>query len=110
MISWIVYVDSLSFPNRIVKHNIFDHSDFFKDCQKNYKKNRSDKDAFLDRLRKDLYFWYGSKIEWEIEVAPLNWKHESDGTKIDVNQQVRLNWEPFCDYVWANKEEFKVED
>ena len=105
---WIVYVDHINSKHRITKYNVFDHAGFFKDCQENYKKNHDNKEAFLDRLRKDLFYWYSSKCEWEIIVAPLFSHGEVDEVKIDVNQQVLLNWEQFWSYVWDNKEELNV--
>ncbi len=48
MISWTVYVDHINANNRIAKHNVFDHAGFFEDCQKNYKKNKEDKDDCFD--------------------------------------------------------------
>ena len=107
---WIVYVDHINSKHRITKYNVFDHAGFFKDCQENYKKNHDNKDAFLDRLRRDLFYWYGSKCEWEVIVAPLFSRGEVDEVKIDVNQQVLLNWEQFWSYVWDNKEELNVVD
>ena len=110
MISWTVYVDHINANNRIAKHNVFDHAGFFEDCQKNYKKNKEDKELFFEQLRRDLFYWYGSKCEWEVVVTPLFSRCECDGMKIDVNQQVRLNWDQFCDYVWENRGVFKVEE
>ena len=83
---------------------------FFEDCRKNYKKNKEDKELFFEQLRKDLFYWYGSKCEWEVVVTPLFSRCECDGMKTDVNQQVRLNWDQFCDYVWENRGVFKVEE
>ena len=107
MISWTVYVDHINANNRIAKHNVFDHAGFFEDCKKNYKKNKEDKELFFEQLRRDLFYWYGSKCEWEVVVTPLFSGCECHGIKTDVNQQVRLNWDQFCDYVWENREEFK---
>lgn len=110
MLSWTVYVDPINSKHGIGKYNIFCHAGFFEDCKKNYKKNRDNKEAFFERLSADLFYWFGGKCEWEIVIQPLFCRCESEGIKVDVKQQVRLNWEQFCGYVWANKEELKVED
>ena len=94
----------------MVRYGIFDHVGFFEDCRKNYKKNKEDKELFFEQLRKDLFYWYGSKCEWEVVVTPLFSGCECHGIKTDVNQQVRLNWDQFCDYVWENRGVFKVEE
>ena len=109
MINWTVYIENINAKNRIAKHNVFDHGGFFEDCKKNYKKNRNNKDAFLDQLRRNLSYRYRFKSEWEVVVKPKYSQCERNEIKIDVYQQVRMNWERFCEYVWANKEEFKEE-
>jgi hypothetical protein len=46
------------------------------------------------------YFW--SKAEWEIIIS--SWPNrDNDELKIDVFDQVMLNWEAFVDYCWSNK-------
>lgn len=43
------------------------------------------------------YFW--SKCEWEIIICP--WVGKADDIKIDVYDQLMLNWDKFVDYVWS---------
>ena len=84
------------------------------------------------RLRGHLFYYYGSKCEWELvitswvpyitisELNRLNEEREKTlkkyniepyrlcvnpdvGEKIDVYEQVMLNWDLFLDYVWSHK-------
>ena len=115
----------------IEKFNIFDHGRFLEDVMKDLKKY-ADKEEFSERLRGHLFYYYGSKCEWEVvitswvphitisELNRLNEEREKTlkkydrepyslyvnpdvGEKIDVYEQVRLNWDLFVDYVWSHK-------
>ena len=108
MLCWNVYVENIS-KNRIEKYNVFDHCDFLEDCRSNYNKNLTNKEAFLNQLRKDLLFWYWCKCEWEVFIVSLFPRDDNACLKVDVYSQIKLNWKPFCDYVWANKDEFRKE-
>lgn len=115
----------------IEKFNIFDHGRFLEDVKKDLKKY-ADKEEFSERLRGHLFYYYGSKCEWEVvitswvphitisELNRLNEERERTlkeynrepyslyvnpdvGEKIDVYEQVMLNWNLFVDYVWSHK-------
>ena len=121
----------------IEKFNIFDHGRFFEDIKKDLKKYDT-KEEFAERLRGHLFYYYGSKCEWEVvitswvpyitmsELDRLNAECEETlkkynrepyrlyvnpdvGKKIDVYEQVRLNWDLFVDYVWSHKRSNKNE-
>ena len=112
VLTWKVYVGDFN-SRHIEEHNVFDHGRFWEDCCKNRKKNavrgREDKEAFVDQLRRDLMFWYWSKCEWEVVVShwPPSERHVAE--KVDVYDQVRLNWDRFVDYVWENRMLLKPE-
>lgn len=107
MLTWNVYISNFN-TREIEIYNIFKHGSFLEDCQKNYKKNKENKEEFLENLKKDLKYYYWSKCEWEILLYPWVSKDNDKGLKIDVYDQIKMNWEQFCDYVWNNKDEFKV--
>ena len=106
MLVWNVYVGNFN-SGLIESHNVFDHWRFLEDCRKNAKKNGGDKDAFAEQLRRDLMYYYWSKCEWEIIID--HWPHcdRFRDEKVDVYDQVRLNWDKFVDYVWQNIGELK---
>lgn len=85
--------------------NVFQHCKFLEYVQKALKKFKT-KEEFEKQLRKELFYYYCSKSEWEIIVSPwVGGDREKDSVKIDVYDQVMLNWEVFVDYVWSNKKE-----
>ena len=112
MLEWNVYRSDWN-KGTIVEWNVFDHGRFFEDCIKNRKKNavrgRENKDAFIERLRRDLMYYYWSKCEWEIVLShwPGNDRYKDE--KIDVYDQIWLNWDRFVEYVWEHRMEFKKE-
>lgn len=115
----------------IQKFNIFDHGRFLEDVKKDLKKCDT-KEEFAEELRKDLGYYYWAKAEHEVvitswvphitmsELDRLNAEREKTlkeydrepyslyvnpdvGEKVDVYEQVRLNWDLFVDYVWSHK-------
>lgn len=127
------YVYYHNFNGRsIEKFNIFDHGRFFEDVKKDLKKY-DNREEFAERLRGHLFYYYGSKCEWEVvitswvpritmsELDRLNAEREESknkydrdpyslyinpdvGKKVCVYSQVMLNWHLFVDYVWSHKQ------
>ena len=100
---WNVFFHNYN-KNEIEQYNIFNHSSFRYEVKQLVKKYK-DKDTFTEKLRKELAYYFLSKCEWEVIVSPWIGKKESCEAKIDVYNQVMLNWDIFADYVWNNKEE-----
>lgn len=100
---WNVYYENFN-GRRIEKFNVFHHGRFFDDLKKNAKKNKNDKDAFAEQIRKDVAYYYWSKCEWEIVLT--SWPpREQFEKKIDVYEQLKLNWNQFIDYCWNHIDE-----
>lgn len=125
------YVYHHNFNKRsIEKFNVFNHRRFYEDVKKDLKKCKT-KEEFAERLRLNLFYYYGSKCEWEVvitswpprikikELERLNSEREEllkkydrepynlyikpdIAEKIDVYEQVMLNWDLFVDYVWSH--------
>lgn len=106
MLTWNVYISNFN-QKRIETHNIFNHYGFIEDCKKIYKKYKDDKENFLEQVRKSLMYYYWSKCEWEIILSHWPPRENAHDEKIDVYDQVMLNWPQFSEYIWNNKEEFK---
>lgn len=99
---WLVYWFNPK-KGEIVRHNVFTLSVSFdesmKDIQKTMKKNPlyTFKDFQRELLSAIMYsFW--CKSEHEIILAP--WISNGAPLKIDVCDQLRLNWHAFSAYVW----------
>ena len=105
---WWVYISDFN-RNCIKKHNVFNHYRFYQDCRKNYRKNKERAD-FVEQLRKDLMYYYWSKCEWEIVLQHWPPRENFHDEKIDVYEQVRMNWSAFSDYVWDNRRELRWKD
>lgn len=129
-LEWNVYTHNFN-GKSIEKYNIFNHGRFTEDVKKELKKCET-KEEFAEELRKDVFYYFGSKCEWEVvitswvphitisELNRLNEERERTlkehnrepyslyvnpdvGEKIDVYEQVMLNWNLFVDYVWSHK-------
>lgn len=100
---WNVYFHNYN-KNEIEPYNIFNHSCFTYEVKQAIKKYK-DKDTFAEKLKIKLAYYFWSKCEWEIIISPWIGKKESCNEKIDVYDQVMLNWDIFVDYVWNNKKE-----
>ena len=117
---WNVFIEDFN-HHKIVVKNVFDHYRFMCDLYK--LKKEKDFDTFATEVKKSLMYSYWSKCEWEVVVT--SWptyitKEELDKvskdlhpygncvdllieSKIDVYDQVMLNWEHFITYLWNNK-------
>ena len=104
MLEWKVYVSEFN-GKMINTYNVFDHMRFMEDCRKNARKNIHDYDKFREQLRKDMMYYFWSKCEWEIILT--HWPRGEKSIKTDVYEQVMLNWDIFCDYVWAHGAELR---
>ena len=104
MLEWNVYVSDFN-AKVIETHNVFDNTSLIYDCKKNYAKNKDDREAFLEQLRRDLMYYYWSKCEWEVVIEHWPPAKGFDDSKVDVYSQVMLNWDRFIDYLWENRKE-----
>lgn len=92
---------------QIKKFNIFAHDYFFEDCARSYRKCGEDREAFLAEIRKILGYYFWSKCEWEIILSAWPPNERMKESKVDVCDQVVLNWDRFADYVWENRAAFR---
>ena len=105
---WNVYYHNIN-VQEMHTCNIFDHLDFCKYVKKAAKEHKN-KNEFAEQLRKELFYYFGSKAEWEIIITPwLGGNKEKESVKIDVYDQVMLNWDIFVNYVWENRKELLKE-
>ena len=129
-LEWNVFKENWN-SKEIDTFNVFNHSRFYEDVKKHLKKCEN-KEEFAEELRKSLAWCYWSKCEYETvitsfptridkeELNRLNEEFKKDaeryghephtmwlspvvGKKVDIYEQVRLNWDIFVDYVWSQK-------
>ena len=105
MLEWNAYYHNWN-AKTIEPFNVFDHGGFLTDCKKNAKKNIHDYDAFCEQLKRSAMYYYWSKCEWETVITPLI-DNGAEAVKIDVYDQLKLNWDAFCKYTWEHGPELR---
>lgn len=104
---WNVYYYNIN-KKKIESFNIFDYWIFKEDVQKAVSKLKN-KEDLEKQLRRELFYYFGSKAEWEIILTPwCGGDRERDAIKVDVHDQVMLNWDKFVEYVWDHRKELSV--
>ena len=103
MLKWYVYLENINGRN-IVTYNVFKHFNFYQDVKEAIKQieNRQD---FSERIRQIAKYYFWSKCEYEILVTSWIMPDTFKDKKIDVYDQLELNWDRFIDYIWENKKE-----
>lgn len=101
---WKVYTFDLN-SRKLREFNVFHHAGFRDDVQKELARCQNVED-FAPKLKSSLMYYFWSKCEWEIVLK--EWC-ASNGTevKVDVYDQVMLNWDVFLEYVWAHRKRRK---
>lgn len=107
MLTWNVYIGNHN-RNEIAVYNVFAHGGFVGDCIAAAKKCKNDKAVFADELNKSLMYYYWSKCEWETVLSLWPPRDDCHDRKIDVYDQIKMNWDHFVNYVWDNREELKA--
>lgn len=104
ILEWNVYFHDFN-RNEIVVYNIFRHYKFNEEVQKLIK-SKIDKTEFKEKLRKELMYWFWSKCEYEVIISPwVGRNREEAEVKIDIHDQVMLNFDRFVDYCWSFRKE-----
>lgn len=119
-LEWNVFLHDFN-SNKIIIFNVFNHDRFLNDLYK--LKKETDFKKFSEEVRKNVMYYYWSKCEYEtiitsfpsyISKEELNRIKNEDvkyrtcvnlecEIKVDVYDQVMLNWDKFINYLWNNK-------
>jgi len=100
---WNVYVHNVN-RNKIEVYNIFEHGSFTKYLKKFCEECKS-KDMLAEKIKSELRYYFWSKSQWETVISPWVRNSEPCDIKINVFDQVMMNFNIFVDYVWKNREE-----
>ena len=98
---WNVFYHNIN-ADKIEIYNIFDHPSFRNGVDRAFKQCKT-KEEFVERIHIELYRHFGAKAEWEVVVRPWCGSRSNDSVKIDVRDQVMLNWNTFIDYLWGQR-------
>ena len=105
--SWYVYVEDHS-QKTIVPVNLFEHGSFSEDVNKLLKRDIDFYD-FSNQLNSTVMYYFWSRFEYEITISSYPPRDEYNA-RIDVYDQLSLNWVKFVNYVWSfSKSKFKKE-
>lgn len=129
-LQWNVY--HFDFSNKDLHiYNVFEHRSFNNDVQELLKKKDITREDFAEKLRREAQYRFWAKCEWECVITGSEphidrreferlmseyeecgkdvkrlWLRTSirlaDKNKIDVYEQLMLNWEQFEAYVWSH--------
>ena len=131
---WNVYRRNFN-TKELEKYNVFSHWSFRESLER-MAKRRLNRENFDKHLRREVMYYFWSKCEWEViitswpayitseELTRLNKELEEErqrygrnprilnvrlreGDKIDVYNQLMLNWELFSEYVWNHRKELR---
>lgn len=127
-LTWNVFIEDCN-KKRIVVYNILNRVIVEEIINRTLGIN--DKDKFAEEVKSVMMYYYWARSEWEIvitdwpphitneELNKLNLEQEQHyqqsgsyaysnifspavGKKVDVYDQVNLNWNVFIDYLWNN--------
>ena len=102
-VEWYVFREDVN-NKQIVNYNIFEHVSFVMDCAKYIKKHKNEYFTLETKVRRTLQYYFWSKCEMEVIISdwPPSGKIER---KVDIYEQVRLNWDVFYQYFWEHRVE-----
>lgn len=98
-LEWNVWIYDIN-ARKIRSHNVFRHSSFRSSVEK-LLASAASREEFADKLKSELMYYYWCKSEWEVVIRA--WCGGNEEIKVDVYQQVMLNWELFLEYVWSHR-------
>lgn len=83
--------------DKIKTLNILRENGYVMDCIRGYKKNMS-KEEFDKKLNADCKYMYWCRCEYEVVVAA--WAGGYAVKKIDIYEQLKMNWSIFSEICW----------
>lgn len=97
-LKWMVFVRDMN-SDKILEFNIFKHGRFLNDTKKAIKEVAT-KEELAEKMKRVLQYYYWSKCEFEIRIMEPFPREESVGRKVDIYEQVKLNYDVFINYLW----------
>ena len=101
LIEWYVYYHDFN-SQKIIKWNVFNHGTFKNEVNK-ILQEKLNKDNFSEKLKREVMYYFWSQCEYEIILSP--WTGRADDIKIDVYDQIMMNFDRFVDYCWSFRSE-----
>lgn len=98
-LKWNVWIDDVN-TRELKQFNIFSHSRYNEDIREymyKYIKRQISKNTFIEGIRKTTLYCFWGKVEYEIIISPVIGNYYKN--KIDIKEQIALNWERYIDYL-----------
>ena len=114
-LEWNVYIGDFN-ARTIKRYNVFQHWSFTWDIERGLREIEKSKDlpdnkkkeAFAECVLHNMRYYFWAKCEWEVIISHWPPSEKFCDEKIDVFDQVMLNWDKFIDYIWENREQLKA--
>lgn len=103
MLKWYVYLENFN-SRSIVTYNVFEHFNFYQDVKETIRQIEN-KQIFSEKIKRIAKYYFWSKCEYEILITSWIAHNNFKDEKIDVYDQLELNWDRFIDYIWVNKKD-----
>lgn len=105
---WNVFIEDFNL-RKIVYYDVLAGDWVREHLAKILERSKGDKQHFASELMKMMRWQYWSRCEYEIVLTcwpPVSTPDAFKDRKIDVFEQLWINWDQFVDYVWAHRAEF----
>lgn len=106
MVAWNVYYHEFN-ANKIKTYNIFQNGKFVEYIKK-HKKRYDTKNDFAKAIRRELFYYFGSKCEWEMIITSKDgriiltpWIGRREDVSMDVTNDKTFDWSGF--YNWLSQ-------
>ena len=96
---WYVFIENFN-RKQIEIYNIFENSNFMKDCDDAWNEYKNDFSKFEKSVNRSLMYYFCCKCEWEVIISSFPPSKTFNEAKIDVYKQVSINWKRFINYIW----------
>ena len=81
--------------------NIFDHYGFYNACKEAFNKYKDEPEEFSEAIRKNAFYYFAFKAEYEVLIKAWCGGTGDEEIKIDIYQQLRMNWDSFIPFVYG---------
>ena len=99
-LQWFVF--RYNFNNKKLEvFNVFDNSMFSDDIKKlmyDFIMNNISKNEFVDNVDRKVLYYFGFNVEYEIIISPTVGNNYYE--RIDIRNQIHLNWNKFINYLF----------
>ena len=104
---WYVYVSNFN-SKEIETFNVFHSYSFLRGCKESFKRYKlpDQYDELVEGIRRAAAYSFWSKCEYETVITELFSRDGFNEKKIDVYQQLMLNWDSFVEYTIKHKAYF----